>query len=128
MERKSYNELEIYTEISLMSKELRDSILQMKRYYRFDVGDEIRSLLRELKYLVSDIHQKPNTCKYLPLCELQSKLNHLEIALSDCLEDRALKLEGRSDYTPTTEVMGILGQVEDRFTLCPRDSPSLKMF
>jgi hypothetical protein len=40
MERKSYNELEIYTEISLMSKELRDSILQMKRYYRFDVGDE----------------------------------------------------------------------------------------
>jgi len=29
MERKSYNELEIYTEISLMSKELRDSILQI---------------------------------------------------------------------------------------------------
>lgn len=108
MERKSYNELEIYTEISLMSKELRDSILQMKRYYRFDVGDEIRSLLRELKYLVSDIHQKPNTCKYLLLCELQSKLNHLEIALSDCLEDRALKLEGRYNISSPLSRLAII--------------------
>ena len=34
-----------------------------------------------------------------------------------------------ADYTPTTSVVGILGQVEDRFTLGPqRDSPSLKIF
>lgn len=110
---KTYQELEIYTQISLMSKELRESILQMKRYYRFDVGDEIRGLLRSIKYTVSDIHRKPNNCKYPLICQLISQIDHLEIALSDCIEDGALWLDGRYNISmPLTRLDNIRNQAE----------------
>lgn len=67
----------------------------MKRYYRFDVGDEIRRLLREIKYKISDINSSPNNCKLEKLVSLCSLLNHLEIALSDCIEEGSLSLKGR---------------------------------
>ena len=35
---KDYRELERFKEFLDLSKELRESIQQMKRYYRFDVG------------------------------------------------------------------------------------------
>ena len=53
--KKDYRELEIFKEFSDLSKELRESIQQMKRYYRFDVGDEIRRLLREISTKLGNI-------------------------------------------------------------------------
>ena len=53
--KKDYRELEIFKEFSDLSKELRKSIQQMKRYYRFDVGDEIRRLLREISTKLGNI-------------------------------------------------------------------------
>ena len=90
-----YRELDIFKEFSDLSRELRESIQQMKRYYRFDVGDEIRRLLREIKYKISDINSIPNNCKLEKLVSLCSLLNHLEIALSDCIEEGSLSLKGR---------------------------------
>ena len=93
--KKDYRELEIFKEFSDLSKELRKSIQQMKRYYRFDVGDEIRRLLRKIKYKISDISSSPNNCKLEKLVSLCSLLDHLEIALSDCIEEGSLSLKGR---------------------------------
>jgi hypothetical protein len=90
-----YRELDIFKEFSDLSREPRESIQQMKRYYRFDVGDEIRRLLREIKYKISDINSSPNNCKLEKLVSLCSLLNHLEIALSDCIEEGSLSLKGR---------------------------------
>ena len=53
--KKDYRELEIFKEFSDLSKELRESIQQMKRYYRFDVGDEIRRLLGEISTKLGSI-------------------------------------------------------------------------
>ena len=90
-----YRELDIFKEFSDLSREPRESIQQMKRYYRFGVGDEIRRLLREIKYKISDINSSPNNCKLEKLVSLCSLLNHLEIALSDCIEEGSLSLKGR---------------------------------
>lgn len=111
---KDYNELRIYTEVSLMAQELRFSIGQMKRCYRFDVGDEIRQILRQIKYTISDIHQKPNSCKYGGICDLINLINHLEIALNDCLEDNALSLSGRYNiFSPLQRLDSIKQQADD---------------
>ena len=56
MDKKNYTELAIYSEVSIMSRELRTSVKQMSKYYRYDVGDEIRGMLRNIKYTISDIH------------------------------------------------------------------------
>lgn len=112
-ENKNYTELEIYTEAMQMSREIRESVKHMKRYYRFDVGDEIRQMLRDMKYIISDIHSKPNKCKYDPLCLLVDKINHLEIALTDCLEDEALSLRGRYNISlPLQRLDKIKSQAE----------------
>ena len=108
---KKYNESEIFTEVSLMSSELRLSIKQMNRYYRYDVGDEIRKTLREIKYILSDIHRNPNNCYKSDLLE---KLDHLEIALNDCIEDGALSLSGRYNIVlPMERLSKIINLAED---------------
>ena len=110
----NYKELNIYSEVSFMSKELRTSIKQMSRYYRYDVGDEIREMLRQIKYVISDIHQLPNTeIKYNKICDLIDKLNHLDIALTDCIEDEALSLGGpHSIAIPLNRLRSVLEQAD----------------
>lgn len=41
--------LDVYAKVSDMSKYLRKSIEQMPKYYRYDIGDEIKKLLRAHK-------------------------------------------------------------------------------
>ena len=94
--QKDYSELEIFSEASSMSAELRESIKQMSRYYRFDVGDELRKLLRQIKYLIADASGKIEIKgKYEAVQELLETISHIEIALQDCLEDNALSVSGR---------------------------------
>lgn len=94
--QKNYSELEIFSEASSMSAELRESIKQMSRYYRFDVGDELRKLLRQIKYLIADASGKIEIKgKYEEVQELLETISHIEIALQDCLEDNALSVSGR---------------------------------
>lgn len=94
--QKDYSELEIFSEASSMSAELRESIKQMSRYYRFDVGDELRKLLRQIKYLIADASGKIEIKgKYEAVQELLETISHIEIALQDCLEDSALSVSGR---------------------------------
>ena len=53
--KRNYTELEIFKEFSDLSRELRFSIKNhMKRYDNFDVGDEIKRLLRQIKFVISD--------------------------------------------------------------------------
>lgn len=94
--QKNYSELEIFSEASSMSAELRESIKQMSRYYRFDIGDELRKLLRQIKYLIADASGKIEIkSKYEAVQELLETISHIEIALQDCLEDNALSVSGR---------------------------------
>lgn len=119
-----YRELEIFKEFSDLSRKLRESIQQMKRYYRFDVGDEIRRLLREIKYKISDINSSPNNCKLEKLVNLCSLLDHLEIALGDCIEEGSLSLKGRYNINlPLSRLMNVKTQatnwknyIEDKYS------------
>lgn len=93
---KEYLGSKIFTDFSDLSKNLRRSIREMARYDRFDVGDEIKSLLRQIKHIISDSHSLPNNCiKLSNLNLLVNLLNHLEINLTDCLEDNSLHLSGK---------------------------------
>lgn len=102
----SYNELRIYAEVSEMAKELRRSVKQMCRYDRFDVGDQIREILRDIKCTISDAFEKPNEDRYEDLCTLVNHLNHLEIFLSDCLEDESLSLSGHFGISSPIQRLG----------------------
>lgn len=93
---KEYLGSKIFTDFSDLSKILRRSIREMARYDRFDVGDEIKSLLRQIKHIISDSHSLPNNCNKLSNLDfLVNLLNHLEIDLTDCLEDSSLSLSGK---------------------------------
>lgn len=93
---KEYLGSNIFTTFSDLSKILRRSVRKMARYDRFDVGDEIRSLLRQIKHTISDSHSLPNNCNKLSGINLLiNLLNHLEIDLTDCLEDGSLSLSGK---------------------------------
>lgn len=124
MKKTSYRELDIFKEFSDLSRELRESIQQMKRYYRFDIGDEIRRLLREIKYKISDINSSPNNCKLEKLVSLCSLLDHLEIALSDCIEEGSLSLKGRYNINlPLSRLVNVKTQatnwknyIEDKYS------------
>ena len=124
MKKTSYRELDIFKEFSDLSRELRESIQQMKRYYRFDIGDEIRRLLREIKYKISDINSSPNKCKLEKLVSLCSLLDHLEIALSDCIEEGSLSLKGRYNINlPLSRLVNVKTQatnwknyIEDKYS------------
>ena len=122
--KRNYTELEIFKEFSDLSRELRFSIKNhMKRYDKFDVGDEIKRLLRQIKFVISDANSLPNNCKLPKLEELCSLLKHLEISLSDCIEDGSLSLSGRFNINlPLSRLENVKNQanswkdyVEDKY-------------
>lgn len=112
--QKDYSELEIFSEASLMSGELRESIQQMPRRFRFDVGDELRKLLRQVKYLIADASGKIELKgKYKATQELLETISHIEIALQDCIEDNALSMNGRYNIN---QPLLRLGKIKDQAT------------
>ena len=120
---RNYQELKIFKEFSDLSRELRFSIKQMKRCDKFDVGEDIKRQLRQIKYMISDINSMPNNCKLDKLSTLLSQLDHLEIAISDCVEDWSLSLYGRYNINlPLSRLENVKTQatnwkkyVEDKF-------------
>lgn len=55
----------------------------------------------------------PDTHKYNFICDLLNKLNHLEIALTDCLEEGSLKLSGHYGISiPMSRLIQVKGQAE----------------
>ena len=80
--------LDVFTKISDMSKYLRNSIKHMPKYYRYDIGDEIRKLLRDMKYKAF-LLQSEDCGK-----ELYNMAQHLKILLDECIEDQALLMKG----------------------------------
>lgn len=81
--------LDVYAKVSDMSKYLRKSIEQMPKYYRYDIGDEIKKLLRDIKFKAYLLQWKD--CSE----ELYFMLQHLKVLLDECIDDGILLMSGK---------------------------------
>lgn len=85
----------LYKEICSMSKEFRYSIGHMPVEYRYEIGRDIRAILRELKY------KAYKAIKFSSILSCQDKdilidlLNKLKIWVDECLEDKLLLVTGK---------------------------------
>lgn len=80
--------LDVYVKASDMSKYLRASIKRMPNYYRYDIGDEIKKLLRDIKFKALLLQY--TDCKE----ELYFMLLHLKLLLDECIDDGILPMKG----------------------------------
>lgn len=101
--------LQLFKEISQMSKEFRHSILHsMPKEYRCDIGAEILRLMRDIKHMVY-----LSTKRIALDCDtkdtLVDMLITLKIDIDECIEDKLLTVKG--EYTivpPRKRLMEIL--------------------
>ena len=84
----------LFKEISSMSKEFRYSIKHMPVEYRYDIGRDIRTILRELKYRAYKAVKFSSVLSCQDIDILIDLLNKLKIWVDECLEDRLLLVSG----------------------------------
>ena len=94
-----FHQLEIYKDIVDMSKILRKHIDKMPRYYKYDCGDEIRKLLRHIRYNVYLINSHCDNYKYDLICKLLDKIVLLKIIIDELIEDNIFLLSGKGNIT-----------------------------
>lgn len=103
-----FNKLEIYRQTSEMAKELKPSLKRMPREYKFDIGNEIKRLVRDMKYQIYLINVRPDNEKLPYLKTFIDMYNHLKILIDDCLEDNVLSLKGKyTIYSPLKRLKSI---------------------
>lgn len=93
--------LDVFAKISDISKYLRKSIKAMPKYYQYSEGDEIKKLLRDMKF-------KAYLLQYQDCGEeLYFMAQHLKILLDECLEEKALLMKGPyTIYKPRKKDLG----------------------
>lgn len=107
----SFNKLEIYKEITDMSKELRRSINNMDRFHKFSIGERILNLLIDIKYQVYMCNTRKEFEKLDEMRKLRDLLTHLQICLNDCVEDGVLLLKTKfSIQLPLKRLHNIITQ------------------
>lgn len=103
-----FNKLEIYRETNEMAKELKVSIRRMPREFKFDIGNEIKRLLRDMKYQIYLINVHSDEEKLSYIKDFIDMYNHLKILIDDCLEDDVLQLKGKyTIYSPLKRLKSI---------------------
>lgn len=97
-----YSSYWLFEEIASIAKDIRYSILHsMPKEYRMEIGNEIRSLLRTLKfraYSVSKYGRGTLDCNSIDY--LTDTIVKLKINLDDCLEDGLLLDKGPYTIIP----------------------------
>lgn len=88
----SYNNLEIYRQTNDMSKELRRSINNMPRQYKYNIGMRIINLLSDIKYQIYLCNTRFNEERLNEIKGLKDMLAHLKIYIDECVEDKILLL------------------------------------
>lgn len=89
----SFNKLEIYKQVSDMSKELRRSINNMPKFHKYCIGERILNLLLDIKNQIYLCNTRQNEEKLNEMKKLRDLLTHLKICLSECIEDGTLLLK-----------------------------------
>ena len=92
-----FHQLEIYKDIFDMSKILHKHINKMPRYYKYDSGDEIRKLLRQIRYSVYLINSHSDKDKFELICHLLDKLVLLKIIIDELIEDKIFLFDGKGN-------------------------------
>lgn len=109
----SYNNLEIYRQSSDMSKELRRSINNMPRQYKFNIGMRIINLLSDIKYQIYLCNTRFNEERLVEIRKLKDMLAHLKIYLEECIEDKVLLLNTKfSIQTPLKRLNDTITQIK----------------
>ena len=90
-----FTTLQIYKDFTAMAKDLRRVIKRMPKEYKYDIGDEIKKLLRDMKYQIYIVNNSKNEGKPEHLRCFIDMYNHLRILLEECIEDGVLQVKGK---------------------------------
>ena len=78
----------------------------MQRYYKYDDGDEMRKLLRQIRFNVYTINSHDDKEKYLYIVDLLNKLVMLKIIVDELIEDNVFKLVGKGNIVNDIKLLG----------------------
>lgn len=92
-----FYDLQIYKDVVELSKMLNRRIKQMDIYYRRDSGDEMRKLLRDIRFSIYEVNSHSDQDKEQYLTELIRKFVKLKILIDDAVENEALKISGKKN-------------------------------
>ena len=92
-----FYDLQIYKDVVELSKMLNRRIKQMDIYYRRDSGDEMRKLLRDIRFSIYEVNSHSDKDKEQYLIELIRKFVKLKILIDDAVENEALKISGKKN-------------------------------
>lgn len=92
-----FYDLQIYKDVVELSKMLNRRIKQMDIYYRRDSGDEMRKLLRDIRFSIYEVNSHSDQDKEQYLIELIRKFVKLKILIDDAVENEALKISGKKN-------------------------------
>ena len=92
-----YYELQLYKDLTEFSKILNKRIKQLEIYYRRDSGDEMRKLLRELKFNIYTINSLPVQERKSSMDTLVRNLVKMKILIDDTVDNGGFKLTGRGN-------------------------------
>lgn len=91
----TYSNLQIYKDFSALAKPLKRRIRQMSREYKFDIGFEMKQLIRDIKYQIYYANSRQNDEKSKELSILKDMINHLKILIGECVDDNIFVLRGK---------------------------------
>lgn len=83
----------VYHEIEVISKDLRESIKHMPRYNRYNEGDRIINILLDIKIAVKLVLKGRNY--FIDVDKLYNDLITLGTLIDECIDDKALFLKGK---------------------------------
>jgi hypothetical protein len=92
-----FYDLQIYKDLVELSKTLNVRIKQMDSYYRRDSGDEMRKLLRDIRFSVYEANCHPDEEKEKYITELIRKFVKLKILIDDAIENGGFKISGKKN-------------------------------
>lgn len=67
----------------------------MSREYKFDIGFEMKQLIRDIKYQIYCANSRQNDEKSKELSILKDMINHLKILIGECVDDNIFVLRGK---------------------------------
>lgn len=91
-----FQQLGVYKTLSDASREINNSIrYDMTKDAKCDIGDEIRKLMRDMKYDIYLINSRQGSEKKPYMRNLMDKSYHLSILLNECVDYGYLKIRGK---------------------------------
>lgn len=100
-----FHELTIYKDIIDLSKFLHKRINKMPRFYKFDIGEDMKKLIREIRYYIYLINSHEDKEKYPLICQLLNKLVFLKIMIDELVEDHIFVLNGKGNIIQAIKLL-----------------------